>query len=83
MVLSKLCPTWKKEKEIQNIKIEKRITYLETRKIVQLYNMPKPNLSSYATALKSSSEKDMATQVCEKEILSQASVKDKPIDKSQ
>ena len=71
------------KKEIQKVKIEKRITCPEAREIGQLYNMPKPNLPSYATALKSSSKKDMATQVCEKELFSQASLKDKLIHKSQ
>lgn len=49
---SKQCPMG--EKEIQKVKIEKRITYPEAREIGQLYNMPKPNLPLYATALKSS-----------------------------
>ena len=39
-----------------------------------MYNVPKPNLPSYATVLKSSSMKDMSTQVCGNVISTQTSV---------
>ena len=74
MASSKQCPMWIKEKEIQKVKVEKRVTYHEAKKLVNLYNVPKPNLPSYATVLKQSSMKDMSTQVSENDIFSQACV---------
>ena len=62
-----------KEKEIQKVKSEKRIPYHEAKKLVNMYNVPKPYLPSYATVVKSSM-KDMSTQVCESDIPSQTSV---------
>ncbi|XP_056009963.1 uncharacterized protein LOC130051670 [Ostrea edulis] len=74
MASSKQCPIWIKEKEIQKIKAEKRITYHEAKKLVNMYSIPKPNLSSYATALKSPSMKNMSTQVCQNDIFPHTSV---------
>ena len=74
MASSKQCPIWKNEKQIQKIKAEKRITYQEAKKLNNMYSIPKPNLPSYATVLKSFSMKDMSTQVCEGDIPSQTSV---------
>ncbi|GFU18206.1 uncharacterized protein TNCV_2033561 [Trichonephila clavipes] len=46
---SKLCPKWKTEKQIQEIKINKHLTYLEARKLIA------PPLSqTYSQAVKSS-----------------------------
>ena len=81
--LIKTVPNVERKRNLKKVSKEKKITNPETRKIFQLYNMPKPNLPSYATALKLSSKKNIATQVCEKELFSQASVKDKPNDRSQ
>ncbi|GBN35475.1 hypothetical protein AVEN_165530-1 [Araneus ventricosus] len=47
---SKSCPKWKLEKEIQTVKITKKISIQEARKIV-LDGTPKPNYS-YTAALK-------------------------------
>ncbi|XP_062590939.1 uncharacterized protein LOC134252467 [Saccostrea cucullata] len=66
MASSKQCPMWKREKEIQKVKSEKRIPYPEAKKLVNLYSTPKPNLT-YATVVKSSSLKDSSTQVSEKD----------------
>jgi hypothetical protein len=74
MASSKKCPIWIKEKEIQKVKIEKRVTYPEAKNLVNMYNVPKPNLPSYSTVLKSSSMKDMSTQVCGNDISTQTSV---------
>ena len=74
MASSKKCPIWMKEKEIQKVKAEKRIPYHEAKKLINMYSVPKPNLPSYATVVKSSSTKDMSTQVCESDILPQTSV---------
>ena len=74
MASSRKCPIWINEKQIQKIKAEKRITYHEAKKLNSMYNVPKPNLPSYATVLKSSSSKDMSTQVCETDICSQTPV---------
>ena len=74
MASSKQCPIWIKEKEIQKVKVEKRVTYPEAKKLVNMYNVPKPNMPSYSTVLKSSSMKDMSTQVCENDISTQTSV---------
>ncbi|XP_062598685.1 uncharacterized protein LOC134260118, partial [Saccostrea cucullata] len=72
MASSKQCPLWIKEKEIQKVKAEKRIPYPEAKKLVNIYNnVPKPNVQSYATVLKSTSKKDMSTQVDEKDISQQ------------
>ena len=76
MASSKKCPIWMKEKEIQKVKSEKRIPYHEAKKLVNMYNVPKPYLPSYATVVKSSM-KDMSTQVCESDIPSQTSVSTK------
>ncbi|XP_061170361.1 uncharacterized protein LOC133179681 [Saccostrea echinata] len=73
MASSKHCPIWKKEKEIQKVKVEKRIPYSEAKKLVNMYSVPKPNLTTYATVVKSSSLKDMSTQVSEKDLFQQAS----------
>jgi hypothetical protein len=75
MASSKKCPIWIKEKEIQKVKAEKRITYHEAKKLVNMYSVPRPNLPSYSTVVKSSSKKDMSTQVCESDIPSQTIVK--------
>ena len=74
MASSKHCPLWIKEKDIQKVKTEKRITYHEAKKLVNMYSVPKPNLPSYATVAKKSSLKDMSTQVCEKDFSPQTSV---------
>ena len=74
MASSKQCPIWIKEKEIQKVKAQKRVTYHEAKKLVNMYSVPKPNLPSYATVLKSSSMKDCSTQVCESDISPQTSV---------
>ncbi|XP_062577957.1 uncharacterized protein LOC134239842 [Saccostrea cucullata] len=72
MASSKQCPMLKKEKEIQRVKAEKRIPYPEAKKLVNIYSSPKPNLT-FATVVKSSSLKDMSTQVSEKDFLQQTS----------
>ncbi|XP_062585833.1 uncharacterized protein LOC134247496 [Saccostrea cucullata] len=72
MASSKQCPMWKKEKEIQRVKAEKRIPYPEAKKLVNIYSSPKPNLT-FATNVKSFSLKDMSTQVSEKDFLQQTS----------
>ncbi|XP_061191616.1 uncharacterized protein LOC133199803 [Saccostrea echinata] len=69
MASSKQSPLWKKE--IQKVKSEKRIPYPEAKKLVNMYSVPRPNLTSYATVLKSSSMKDVSTQVSENDILQQ------------
>ena len=65
MSFSKQCPIWKKEKEI-NLK---RIAYPEAKRIVNIYNVPKPNMPSYASALKVT-KKGSSTQTGESQILS-------------
>ncbi|GFT03568.1 uncharacterized protein TNCV_2986831 [Trichonephila clavipes] len=47
---SKLCPKWKAEKQIQEIKTNKNITYIEARKLVA----PPPLTLTYSQAAKSS-----------------------------
>jgi hypothetical protein len=73
---SKKCPIWKKEKEIQKLKAEKRIVvpYHEAKTLVNMYSVPKPYLPSYATVVKSSAMKDMSKRVCESDIPSQTSL---------
>ncbi|GFW73224.1 uncharacterized protein TNCV_2798881 [Trichonephila clavipes] len=56
---SKLCPKWKIEKQIQEIKINKNSTYLEVRKLI----VPLSS-QTYAQAVKSSS-KNSSTQTNE------------------
>ncbi|XP_061164965.1 uncharacterized protein LOC133173917 [Saccostrea echinata] len=74
MASSKQCPLWKKEKEIQKVKSRKTSTLSRgKKKLVNLYSVPTPKLTSYATVLKTSSLKDMSTQVCEDDILQQTS----------
>ncbi|XP_062609297.1 uncharacterized protein LOC134271053 [Saccostrea cucullata] len=73
MASSKQCLMWKKEKEIQKVKAEKRIPYPEAKKLVNMYSVLRPNLTSYATVVKTSSLKDMSTQVSEKDFLQQTS----------
>ncbi|GBL76974.1 hypothetical protein AVEN_12639-1 [Araneus ventricosus] len=53
---SKSCPKWKLEKEIQIVKITKKISIQEARKIV-LDRTPKPNYS-YSAALKTTKTPD-------------------------
>ena len=64
----------KRKGSIQKVKVEKRIPYHEAKKLVNMYNVPKPNLPSYSTVVKKSSMKDMSTQVCEKDFFLQTSV---------
>ena len=73
MSSSKQCPIWKKEKEILKVKTERRITYPEAKRIVNIYNVPKPNMPFYASALKATT-KDSSTQTGESQILSSISV---------
>ncbi|GFV52882.1 uncharacterized protein TNCV_2875501 [Trichonephila clavipes] len=47
---SKLCPKWKAEKQIQEIKTNKNITYIEARKLIA----PPPLTLTYSQAAKSS-----------------------------
>ncbi|XP_061170354.1 uncharacterized protein LOC133179670 [Saccostrea echinata] len=78
MSSSKQCPIWKKEKEIQKVKTEKRIPYPEAKKLVNMYSVPKPNMT-YATVVKSSSLKEVSTQVSEKDFLQQTSSSEAPL----
>ena len=73
MSSSKQCPIWKKEKEILKVKTEKKITYPEAKRIVNIYYVPKPNMPFYASALKVTT-KDSSTQAGESQILSLTSV---------
>ena len=56
------------------MKTERRITYPEAKKIVNMYSVPKPHLPSYASTLKAPSKKEMSTQAGESQILSLTSV---------
>ncbi|GFT43062.1 uncharacterized protein TNCV_3769021 [Trichonephila clavipes] len=56
---SKLCPKWKIEKQIQEIKTNKNITYIEARKLI----VPQSS-QTYAQAAKSSN-KNSSTQTDE------------------
>ena len=64
MSSSKQCPIWKKEKEILKVKTERKIPYQRQKRIVNIYNISKPNMPSYASALKVTS-KDSLTDLCE------------------
>jgi hypothetical protein len=57
---SRACPTWKIEKEIQNIKHQNNLSYPEARKIV-ISRTPRPGIS-YSNALATKSVKSVATQ---------------------
>jgi hypothetical protein len=48
MAISKDCPIWKTEKQIQQTKVTKNITFAEARKIVEPNNLTRP---TYAKAL--------------------------------
>ena len=80
MSSSKQCHIWKKEKEILKVKTERKITFPEAKRIVNIYNVPKPNMSSYASALKVT-KKDSSTQTGESQILSPTTV-NKPANSS-
>lgn len=57
---SRSCPKWQSEKEIQQIKITKNVSFPEARALAAL-TTPKPNLS-YATVVKPKSVKTMSSQ---------------------
>ena len=61
MSSSKQCPIWIKEKGILKVKTKRKITYQEAKRIVNIYNIPKPNMPIYASALKIT-KKDSSTQ---------------------
>ena len=62
MSSSKQYPIWKKEKEILKVKTERKIPYQRQKRIVNIYNISKPNMPSYASALKVTS-KDSLTEI--------------------
>ena len=55
---SKQCSVWLKEKEIQKLKVEKRLSYPDARK---LYNTQHPSIS-YAAVLKHKTTREIACQ---------------------
>jgi hypothetical protein len=57
---SRVCPSWQAEKEIQILKTERSLSYLEARKLIQS-RTPKPGLS-YSSAAVTKSVKTIATQ---------------------
>ena len=58
---SKDCPTWRQEKEVQQLKHTLNITYPEARKQLQTCTTPKPN-KSYAQAATNTSTTSIQTQ---------------------
>ena len=61
------------EKEVIKIKTEIKITYPEAKRIVNIYNVPIPNIPFYASDLKVTT-KDSSTQAGESQIFSPTSV---------
>ena len=65
---------------LDKVKTERKITYPEARRIVNIYIVPKPNIPCYASTLKVT-RRDSSTQAGERQILSPTSV-NKPVNSS-
>ena len=61
MAVSKDCPIWKSEKQIQQIKVTNNITFAEARKMVEISNVTKPTYANAVTSTKTTKSTECQT----------------------